>query len=438
MIIKSNMVPIAIAICIGLAGCATYQPQVLPCAADIASPSRAYDVDKRKSSNTKSLSAIAHEAALYNPDLRAMRQDLNISDALVFGAGLFPDPSVGLSIAAPLGAQGLYNALGAGIGWSLGALFTRSNEVNRAELERNVTIASYHWLERLAVSNALVFASRLKSLQEQQGIARSNLELFQSLSQSTDQKALLSDETMTTSNSRKMLILDSIDILAKINDQIATTQYELNYQLGLSPSEQIKITPFEVDEINPVPKILFEQAVEKRDDLIARRYAYQSSDVFYQRNLLAQFPSLALTLNWSSDTSKIKTFGPSVTFDLPLWNRNQGGIALSKSLRDKEKESYSAALERVYSNIFSLSDTLKRNQIVYAKAKDEMKMNQKLIDALRKALNKGDITLADFAAKMNEINTKKLWMIGVSQSIFEQRIALSLASGSNTILGETK
>ena len=243
---------------------------------------------------------------------------------------------------------------------------------------------------------------------------------------------------MTTSNSRKMLILDSIDILAKINDQIATTQYELNYQLGLSPSEQIKITPFEVDEINPVPKILFEQAVEKRDDLIARRYAYQSSDVFYQRNLLAQFPSLALTLNWSSDTSKIKTFGPSVTFDLPLWNRNQGGIALSKSLRDKEKESYSAALERVYSNIFSLSDTLKRNQIVYAKAKDEMKMNQKLIDALRKALNKGDITLADFAAKMNEINTKKLWMIGVSQSIFEQRIALSLASGSNTILGETK
>jgi hypothetical protein len=39
---------------------------------------------------------------------------------------------------------------------------------------------------------------------------------------------------------------------------------------------------------------------------------------------------------------------------------------------------------------------------------------------------------------MNEINTKELWMIGLMQSIFEQRIALSLASGSNTILGEFK
>lgn len=438
MIPKSTALAISIAMGIGLVGCATYQPQALPQTADIVSLSKASNKETRKNVNTKSLALVAHEVARYNPDLRAMRHDLNISDALVLGAGLLPDPSVGLSIATPLGVSGLYNALGAGIGWSLGALFTRSNEVNRAQLERNVTIASYHWQERLAISHALVLASRLNSLQEQHDIARSNLDLFESLSQSTDQKALALDETMTISNSRKMQMLDNVDMLAKINDQIASTQYELTYQLGLSPSEQIQITPFQWDKSDPDPKILFEQAVETRDDLIARRYAYQSSDAFYRRNLLAQFPSFALTLNWSSDTSKIKTFGPSVTFDLPLWNRNQGGIALSKSLRDKEKESYSTALARVYSDIFSLSDVLKRDQIVYAKAKDEMKMNQKLIDALRKALNKGDITLADFATKMNEINTKKLWMISVSQSIFEQQIALSLASGSNTIVGETK
>ena len=234
------------------------------------------------------------------------------------------------------------------------------------------------------------------------------------------------------------MMLDALDIQAKINDQIAFTQYELNYQLGLLPSEIVKIAPFDLDEIDPDPKALFKQAVEKRNDIVARQYAYQSSDVFYQRNLLAQFPSFALTLNWSSDTSKIKTFGPSVTFDLPLWNRNQGGVALSKALRDKEKESYSAALERAYSDIFSLSDALKRNQTLYTKAKREITMNQKLINSLKKALNKGDITLISYTIKMNEINTKELWIIGLMQSIFEQRIALSLASGSNTILGESK
>ncbi len=438
MIKKIYTFTMGIVICIELVGCATYQPQVLPLAANIVSPTKMYSIDERKNSNTKSLSIIAYEAALYNPDLRAMRQELNISDALVLGARLLPDPSVGLSIAAPLGGEGLYNALGAGIGWSLGALFTRSNEVNRAQIERNVTIASYDWQVRLNVANALVLAGRLKSLQEQREIALNNLDLSQRLSEVTAQKALLFDETMSISNSRKMMMLDALDIQAKINDQIAFTQYELNYQLGLLPSEIVKIAPFDLDEIDPDPKALFKQAVEKRNDIVARQYAYQSSDVFYQRNLLAQFPSFALTLNWSSDTSKIKTFGPSVTFDLPLWNRNQGGIALSKALRDKEKESYSAALERAYSDIFSLSDALKRNQTLYTKAKREITMNQKLIDALKKALNKGDITLIDYTIKMNEINTKELWVIGLMQSIFEQRIALSLASGSNTILGEFK
>ncbi|GEM_PF-6909044 len=438
MIKKFNTLMMGIVMGIGLVGCATYQPQALPSATDIVSSSKTYDLDKRKSSNTKSLSVIAHETQLYNPDLRAMREDLNISDALVLSAQLFPDPSVGLSIAAPLGAEGLYNALGAGIGWSLGSLFTRSSEVNRAQIERNVTIASYDWQVRLNVANALVLAGRLMSLQEQREIALNNLELSQRLSEVTVQKALRLDETMSISNSRKIMMLDALDIQAKINDQIAFTQFELNYQLGLSPTEMVKIAPFDLDEINPDPKVLFEQAVIKRNDLVARQYAYQSSDVFYQRNLLAQFPSFALTLNWSSDTSKIKTFGPSVTFDLPLWNRNQGGIALSKALRDKEKESYSAALERAYSDIFSLSDALKRNQTLHTKAKREITMNQKLIDALKKALYKGDITLIDYTIKMNEICLKELWIIGLKQTIFEQQIALSLASGSNTILGELK
>lgn len=438
MIKKANMAPIAIAICIGLTGCTTYQSQVLPSAADIASPFSAYDVDKRKNTNSKSLSAIAYEVARYNPDLRAMRQDLNISDALILGAQLLPDPSVGLSIAAPLGVRGLYNTLGAGIGWSLGSLFTRSSEVNRAQIERNVTIASYDWQVRLKVTNALILAGRLSSLQEQREIALKSLDLSQHLSDVTAQKALLFDETLFISNSRNITMLDALDIQAKLNDQIASTQYELNYQLGLSPSETVKIAVFELDKVDLDSNVLFEQAVKKRNDLVALQYAYQSSDAFYQRNLLAQFPSFALSLNWASDVERIKTFGPSITFDLPLWNRNQGGIALSKALREKNKESYSAALQRAYSDIVSLSDALKRNQILHTKAKGEISMNQKLTEALNKALNKGDITLIDYTAKMNEINTKELWMIALAQSIFEQRIALSLASGSDTILSEVK
>ena len=246
MIKKFNTVAMGIIVGLGLVGCATYQPQTLPSIADIVSPSNVYDIDIRKGTSTKNLSLIAHEVARYNPDLRAMRQDLNISDALVLGSGLLPDPSVGLSIATPLGGEGLYNALGAGIGWSFGSLFTRSSDVNRAQLERNVTIASYDWQVRLTIANSLVLAGRLNSLQEQRKIALRTLELSQRLSEVTGQKALVFDETLSISNSRKMMMLDALDTQAKINDQIASTQYELNYQLGLSPSEKIQVVPFDL------------------------------------------------------------------------------------------------------------------------------------------------------------------------------------------------
>lgn len=419
-------------------GCSTYQQQALPDASDIVTQHKLNTLDKRNNPYTKSLSAISNEVMLYNPDLRSMRYDLNISDALVFNAGLLPDPSLGFSIATPIGGTGLSDALGAGLGWSLGSLFTRANEVSRAKAERNVTIARYAWQAHLNVAKALVLAGRLNYLKEQEKIATKNLALSQQLSEITSQKASVYDETISVKNSRRMAMLDALDIQAKINDQIISTQYELNYLLGLPPSESFNIISFELVEIHPDPSSLFNQAIEKRDDLVARRFAYEASDAVYRRNILAQFPSFALSLNWSSDTSKIKTFGPSITFDFPLWNRNQGGIVLSSTLRDKEKEDYSVALERTQNDIVAIINAINRNQELYIKAKHESIENQKLEHALDQALKNSDLTLNDYVAKMNEIYLKELWIIGLKQTIFEQQIALSLASGSNTILGEYK
>jgi len=417
------------------AGCAAYQPQALPSTPDTRAISTHAE---RATSALKNLSEIAGEVIIFNPDLRAMRQDLNISDALVLSAGLLSDPSLTFSLAAPLNGTGLTNGVSAGIGWSLSSLFTRSNELERAEAERNMTIAGYAWQVRLSVANALLLAGRLSYHEEQKSIIVKNLTLFQKLYELTHHKAAANDETLLVQSSRKSMMFDWLDAKNKIDIQINAARHELNYLLGLSPSETFGIAHFDCHESHYDAKKLLEQAVEKRDDLVALRFAYQASDAIYRRNLLAQFPSFSIGLNWSADTSNYKTFGPSVTFDLPLWNRNKGGIALSLALRDKEKESYSAALSRTQSELTTLIEALKITQALLKTAQNETAADSAVPKALDYALQNGDVTISDYTARLNEHYLRELWMIGLRQTVFEQRIALALSSGSNDILGENK
>lgn len=430
---------IIVTVALGFTGCSTYQKQLLPTNTEIKA------LQKKHLSSTdrmipaiKSLSDIAMDVISNNPDLIAMRQDLNISDALVLSTGLLSDPSVGLSLGTPFGVSGLYNALDMGINWSLASLFTRSIEVDRAQYQRNALLEQYRWQVRLRVANALVLAGRLYYYTLQNQIIAKNLALSQTLYAVTQTKTLLNDETALTQNSRKAILLDTLDSKNKMDEQIVSTRQEMNYLLGLPPSALFNIAPFEPLTLAPDPEVLFDQAIEKRHDLIALKAAYESSDAFYRRNLLAQFPSFSIGVNWSRDTSKVHTIGPSVSFDLPLWNRNKGGIALSSALREKEKESYAAALARVQSDIVILSSTYTRTQQLYQRGKVETALNHKLEKRLHDAYKSSNISMSDYAIRIYEISAQEMWMSGLKQSLFEQQIALSLSSGSNEFLGEKK
>jgi outer membrane protein TolC len=60
--------------------------------------------------------------------------------------------------------------------------------------------------------------------------------------------------------------------------------------------------------------------------------------------ILAQFPDLVLGPSASSDNSKVINAGPNATLGLPVFDRNQGALAIARATRAQLHAEYAARL----------------------------------------------------------------------------------------------
>lgn len=118
--------------------------------------------------------AIAIIAVLANPDLRALRERAGVSDAQVFAAGLFPDPTFSFGIdhilSGPVAVDNIAGALGA----SLNALRTRGAVRSHARSAARQVRLDLAWAEWQTAGQARIQAARVIGLEQTQSLAMAN------------------------------------------------------------------------------------------------------------------------------------------------------------------------------------------------------------------------------------------------------------------------
>jgi len=60
--------------------------------------------------------------------------------------------------------------------------------------------------------------------------------------------------------------------------------------------------------------------------------------------IVAQFPNLIIGITGGSDNSEVRNLGPQISLELPLFDRNQGNIAIERATRQKLHDEYAARL----------------------------------------------------------------------------------------------
>jgi cobalt-zinc-cadmium efflux system outer membrane protein len=337
---------------LSLAACVAYTAKPLDGAdvdAVLASPDRAALVQQAAQFSHPSLppvkldfaqpltgDEVAVIAVIANPEMRALRTQQGVADAQVFASGLLPDPqlSVGfdsvLSPKDPMLVTGYTGSLSFDL---LAALVTRDVDRQIARTASEQVRLDIAWQEWATAGQARLLAVRLSFQQQAAAVARTAADAAERAQARALAAARSRDLNGDEVEARRIAASETKSRALTATRDAEATRLQLNRILGLRPDETLSLAEPGVPAEWHVPDAeqLFDTARRQRLDLRALQQGYASQEATVHRAVLGQYPRLGITLNRARDTGAVNTFGPAVTFDLPLWNRNRGDITTASA-----------------------------------------------------------------------------------------------------------
>jgi outer membrane protein TolC len=447
---RSNTRAIRQATLLGVAGvllvrCASYSPAPLEQRADLLptvatltvrasdmplpelgshtfDPSRPLDMDE-----------VAMVAVVNNPDLKAMRDQLGVAGAQAFTAGLLPNPQLSFGYGFLAGGPGAANSVTAGISEDIVSLLTRSARRSAALAHEQSVQLSLLWQEWQIVSQARTLFVRTVELARQRAILETNRQLFDDRYQRAAAAMERGDEVLPTVTS-DLVALQGVETQIHDLDQlILKNRHDLGALLGLTPEAKLNLADtVEVPRVDAAKlNAALPDLARRRPDLLALASGYQAQEEKLRQAIIEQFPALSIGPTFTRDTTPISTLGPSITLSLPIFNHNQGNIAIAQATRQQLHDEYQARLDAAYGAAARLLTELQQLEEQYratAAGADQLRATVGIVDRAYRAGNFDERSYVDLRGALlaKEIETVK-----IEQVLLEQRVALRTLIGSS-------
>jgi outer membrane protein TolC len=218
---------------------------------------------------------------------------------------------------------------------------------------------------------------------------------------------------------------------ADLESKLQAQRRDLDLLLGLDPTVRLVLAPIrDIPSIDPAQIArLSSELPRRRPDLVALKLGYAAQEQKVRAAILGQFPALILGGSGGHDTSAVYSIGPTITMDLPIFNRNQGNIAIERATREKLHEEYANRLDAARAEIASLIadaalaarqlDTARQAAAEADRAASAARIAfaSNLIDARTNA----DLVTAAYARRQE--------VLAIEQLMLEQQIALATLTG---------
>src|SRR5487761_216605 len=402
----------ALGLAVGLAGCSTYTPVPLPERANLVSnltqlnlaiPSQA-KVDPAKPVTPDQVGLIA---VLNDPDLASQRAKIEVAHADVLDASILPNPSVGLGY----------------------AYLTYAPPVAAAKARFEQVGADAIWAEWQVAQKARMDAIALNAEEHEIVLRRHDLGLLTSEIKDVEKATQAGNLDLTTSAPLLAALAGAQRDLATVQLQEVKDWQDLDSLLGLQPTARFAIGgPEDVkvpDSINP----LIASLPTRRPDLIALKLGSEGAEEDARAAILAQFPAFSLGAAGGSDTSEVVSVGPQVTFDLPIFNRNQAKVAATKATREQLRAEYQSRLDDAEGTARSLLIQMQTAAGNLKDARKALDSARSVLKAAENAYRQGNIdqrALSDFQSTALD---REVDVINYERQMQENALGLSVELG---------
>lgn len=373
-------------------------------------------------------------AVLRNPELRAIRNRHGIAAAQILQAGLLPNPRVSYNFAALTGGltQGKVTGLGLGLDWEVTALITQANKIAAAEAEQQAVDLQVAWQEWQLAQAAKTAVYQLVVYAKQQALLE---EINQRLEENRVRMQQAADQGLVTELDRVAATTakNAVDIrLQAVMQQKNQHQQRLNRALGLKPYDAINLQQT-IDLTRSLSMPTYDELIKnlshRRLDLMALQQGYQNQEQQLHIAVLQQFPKISIGITQTRNNSNYYTLGAGIAVTLPIFDQNQGVIALASATRQQLFDEYSNREFQAKADIAELLVTITSLNKQIESVNHAIPNLETLVNAYRVAIEHGQIDVLNYYTAWNNWIEKRVELLTLQLQLVEARIALEIATG---------
>lgn len=369
-------------------------------------------------------------AVLANPGLRAVRDQRAIAAGQVIQAGILPNPRLTYFVSGVFSAETV-TKFGGNLMWDLQTLINRGARVEAAEARAQAVDLDVAWQEWQVAQAAKLAAYRLLTLRYQAQLA-------------TELSDFLTDNVTQMRQALQRGILTGLELSAaetahinartnrlELEKQVRQQQLAFNRLVGLPPDSAIPLERSIALPARLVPPTLewFLKGLEdRRLDLVALRQGYASQEATVRAAILSQFSNIAIGF-YDDLANFYRPPGPQISADLPIFNRNQGNIAIERATRQKLLDEYTNRVFQARNDIARLLVTISWLNDQVATAQAGKPILRKLVVTLREALRQGQATVVLYYNALISLTAQQIQILTYQQQLIDTLITLELETG---------
>lgn len=333
--------PLAPALALLAAGCAHYTPAPLA-----AAPALAPALPATTIATPLAVEDVVANALARNPDLIAARTKAGVAEAQRVQAGVLPNPSLTGALLPLVSGAGEVPAWNIGLAQDIKALLVYKPRVRGARAAAAQVRADLLWQEWQVAGQARQLAVDLIAREATRPLLDEAVSILGRRNAVTQAALAQGNATLVTAAPSAVGFQQARASLQTLDQTQVQDRHKLNALLGLTPDAIVPLQP--ALQLPPFDMAAARAAIAtlpaRRPDLLALRFGYLAQDESLRAAILAQFPDLILGGSASSDSSRVVNAGPNAQLGLPLFDRNQGNVAIVRATRAQLQAEYAARL----------------------------------------------------------------------------------------------
>lgn len=420
------------ALCLSFAGgCASYEPlplvQTAPLAPDVTSLAAA-------PAETKSLSVnqIVDLALANNPELKAVRLKRLVAHGQTEQAGILPNPSFSGAVLPLLSGVGTVPAWSLGLSQNLKAFLTYHAHEQAAQNAEKQIDADVVWQEWLVAGQARQIATDLIMNSRSRPIYTNAFDLLSQRSAKLEKEVAAHRISLTTAAPDYAALQTARTALDGVDQKQLSLMHQLDALLGLRSdvvvplAQDVDLPPFDPQEI----RASLPDLPKRRPDLLALRFGYAAADESVREAIQAQFPDLILGGAYNSDNARVINGGPNISLGVPIFDRNQGNVAITTATRAQLHAEYTARLTVSMGEVSAMLSEIEQLQHQLDVARQGLPSAQAAAQYGQTALTANNIDERAYIDLASNCFSKKQEILTLETALLDRQIAIQTLVGA--------